>query len=191
MPSAPPHDHALERLIERIYQPRLIENSYRGAYVECLIEIALGEPWTLTRSWASWDLEHPTSGARIEIKSSARLQTWTAHAPPQAARPPQFDIPPHAGYYANGDADWVDTAPIRHADLYIFAWHDQADPDTADHHNPDQWQFFVVPEPQLPPGQKSIGLNPLRKLAAPCAYDQLSASVDQAVASLNRLKRKT
>ena len=48
----------------------------RGAYIECMIELALRErqpAWSLTETWDRWDLENQKTRARIEIKQSAAL----------------------------------------------------------------------------------------------------------------------
>ena len=182
------HQLVVQRLVERVYDRRIISNVERGAYVECLIELALSElrpPWSLTDTWASWDLEQSDSGARIEIKQSAALQTWAA---PSAKSSPTFDIAARSGYYTEGDNEWIETkTPQRHADLYVMARHDEDDPRVADQRLPDQWAFYVVPEHRLPE-QKSISLNPLRRLAEPCGFDELAEAVARAVAGLPSLK---
>lgn len=183
------HDQIVAQLVSRIYQRPLIENVYRGSYVEHLVALALGKEWALTPPWASWDLEHGASQMRVEVKQSAARQTWTE--PPIAKehpRRPRFDIAPRSGYYANGDADWVSTRPERQADIYVFAWHPERDEAAADHRCPGQWRFFVVAERRLPKRQKSIGLRPLRRLTRACTYEELAEMVGTAAAGLRRPK---
>ena len=181
------HQLVTQRLVERVFNQRLISNVERGPYVECLIELALSElrpPWSLTDTWASWDLEQAERGARIEIKQSAALQTWSE---PSAGASPKFDIAPRSGY--DGENGWVATEPPqRHADLYVMAWHDETDPNVADHRLPEQWRFYVVPEHRLPPGQKSITLRPLSRLAEACGFDDLAETVERAMAETPGLK---
>lgn len=58
------HQLVTERLVDRVYNQPLIGNVERGAYVECMIELALSElrpPWRLTSTWAGWDLEQAES----------------------------------------------------------------------------------------------------------------------------------
>ena len=183
------HQLVTQRLVDRVYNQPLIGNVERGAYVECMIELALSElrpPWSLTGTWASWDLEQAESGARIEIKQSAVLQTWGA---PRTGASPAFDIAPRSGYYAADDSGWVASGtPQRHADLYVMARHDETDPQIADHRLPEQWRFYVVSEHRLPPAQKSISLRPLSRLAEACGFDELAAAVERAVAELPDLK---
>ena len=184
------HQLVSERLIERVYNQPLISNVERGAYVECMVELALSEsrpPWSLTDTWAAWDLRQDETGARIEVKQSAALQTWTAGTPGNS--PPAFDIAPRTGYFEDGSGSWVEpTAPSRFADLYIMAWHSERNPRVADHRRPDQWQFFVVPEHSLKPGQKRISLNPLARLSPPVTFEELPETVDDALRALPSLK---
>ena len=166
------HQLVTQRFVERVYNQPLIGNVERGPYVECLIELALSElrpPWSLTDTWAAWDLEQRAErGARIEIKQSAALQNWDTSKSEVA---PKFII-----------------EPPRPADLYVMAWHDETDPNIADHRLPEQWRFYVVPEHRLPPGQKSITLRPLSRLAEACGFDDLAETVERAMPDAHDLK---
>ena len=191
------HDLTVQRLVQRIYEQRIIGNVERGGYVECMIELALRArhpAWRLTDTWDSWDFEDGKTGARIESKQSA---AWN----PFSKRPGRgrFSIQPHRGYFAK-DGIWIPTPLQRHADLYVFAWHPEEDPDIADHRRSDQWKFFVVAERSLPQGAplaKSIGVKALTHLtdtcddgvlAESCDYDTLAARVVHVLGSLQSLK---
>lgn len=195
------HERTLQSLVQRVYEQRLMDNVKRGAYVECMIELALRERhpgWRLTEPWAAWDLEHDETHARIEIKQSAALQPWSTPPDPrpreqdhddrdidhQKRRPDgRFRIEPHEGY-SSDDGVWIDKLLQRHADLYVFAWHPRIDAAT-DHRCPDQWKFFVVAERDLPqdePLAKSIGVGALTRLSDGCGtecggYDALTTMV--------------
>ena len=179
------HQLVSQRIVERIYNQPLIGNVERGQYVECMVELALSDQrpqWSLTNTWDPWDLVQTDTGARIEVKNSAAAQTWTAQSPPQTQAVPSFDIAPRSGYFdASG---WLPAdPPARFADVYIFARNDVDDLEEADHRDPDQWTFYVVPELALPP-QKSISLNPLRRLSEPVDYEHLSNAVYEALRDL-------
>lgn len=198
------HELTVRRLVERVYEQRLINNVERGAYVECMVELALSErqpAWRLTRPWASWDLENHKTLARIEIKQSAALHPWNVDDAPQAgavehlatpgkATKPVFSIKPTTGWWDG--AAWVETQLQRQADLYVFAWHPETDADIADHRRPDQWRFFVVAERDLPqkPLTKSIALTRLSAEfgAAECCYGALATRVAEKLASITELK---
>ena len=177
--TAPRHEDILGMLKHRYDRP-IMNNVYRGDYVECMIASALGADWRLTWmdgwDWAAWDVEHTPSSARLEIKQAAARQTWDK-GPTPARRNPAFDIAPRSGYRTR-EGDWIDT-PGRHADAYVFAWHGRDD-DHADHTDPQQWRFFVVAERDLPQGQKSIGLKRLTAIAESCGVVELRRAVETA-----------
>jgi hypothetical protein len=59
----------------------------------------------------------------------------------------------------------------------VFAYHPILD-HSADHCDPNQWQFYVVPTSQLP-AKKSIGLNGVGLLTAAVSWSRLAAAVEQ------------
>ncbi len=181
------HDRVVERLIEENLNQPLINNTWRGAYVEYLVWLALSTSdaqWGVTSNWDPWDIEHKRSGARVEVKQSAARQTWTEHAPPKRSPSRGFDTGPRTRYWPHGGDQWIDLdPPQRLADVYVFAWHAERESKLADHRNPDQWVFIVVPECKLPP-QKSISLNPLKQLSEPVSYDRLANAVHRALIGL-------
>lgn len=194
MATNPTPAQIIKSLNKRFYSQPLLDNVYRGDYVETLILFALGDGWKAVGGWGSWDLEKGVDGVRVEVKQSAALQTWGQQYRKEGSkeRPPSFDIAPRTGYHTDSteDAKWVDLPDgesARFADIYIFAWHPERDTDTADHRRAGQWSFFVVPEHQLP-SQKTISLNPLQKLAAAVTYDQLATKVTEVAAELPYLK---
>ena len=191
------HQRTVDRLVQRVYDQPLINNVDRGAYVEHMIELALGEQqWRLTWPWASWDLEHRrrprAKRARIEIKqSAARAPDHERSCDPPPPAKAQFAIKPGDFYFLR-DGKQVETPLRRHADLYVFAWHPEEELKIADHRRPDQWEFFVVAEScLLPPEKKSIALGPLKKLVDDCDlaaefgdYEALPAMVTKVLQSI-------
>ena len=184
------HEQTVRRLSARIFDQPIINNAERGAYVECLIEFALhsADPrWELTGTWDSWDLQHRSSRARLEVKQSSYLQSWRAGDTSGGTNRRTFDIQAHAGFWdlqTDGEAHWVETPLMRHADVYVFAWHGHDDPTFADHRLASQWDFYVVAERELP-DQKRIGLRPLQRLAGePTSFDELARRVTLAVDAL-------
>lgn len=120
------------------YGRPLIENSYRGLIAEIIIGEALGPHWRLcSGDWGGWDLEH-TTGCRLEVKQSAARQTWDA---PKKPATPTFDIRERTGYYEG--AAWIPQIG-RLAHIYVFAYHPIRD-ESADHRDPHQWCFYVLP----------------------------------------------
>ena len=192
------HDRTVSRLMESIYHQPLINNAERGAYVEHLIVLALGEQWRLTWPWASWDIQHRADHTRIEVKQSAARQPWHQRPVPKAL-PRSFRgwlgiKKPSNGYYSE-DGEWKETRPPqRHADIYVFAWHPVKDLRNADrrlradHRRPDQWRFFVVAEGNLPEPKdgKTDGITPsqLGELVRDVSYEELAGNVAKVQESL-------
>jgi hypothetical protein len=156
----------IAEMVAELYGQPIMSNLTRPLYLEKLLARLLKGEWRhVGGDWSGWDLENFASRARIELKQSAARQTWT-DSPTRVGKPtkPIFDIQERTGYFGNGGSTWINT-PGRPADLYVFAWHPVFDPKEAvDHRDPDQWEFYLVPETQLPKGQKTIGLNSLMNL---------------------------
>ena len=180
------HDRIIGKLLERYNEP-LIDNVERGAYVECMIALALGDAWRLPKgAWNAYDLEHPLTGARMEVKNSSVRQISTGEYSGKPSSP-TFVIKPKKGYW---NPEWTELHPPRRtADLYVFALH-PIDDEEADHRRADQWRFYVIRESDLP-NQKSIALNPLEKLAQAVTWDELAGAVEEAHAGLTSLKKDT
>ena len=123
------------------------------------------------------DLAQVDGPLRIQVKQSAARQSWHSDASPPGR--PSFAIAHKTGRYDG--LTWI-AEPSRNAEIFIFAWHPVAD-DSGDHREPDQWQFFVVAERDLPL-QKSISLSRLRSLASPVAFEGLKAEVIATAATL-------
>ena len=66
--------------------------------------------------------------------------------------------------------------------------HQVGDPETADHRDPGQWRFFVVPEKRLPSEKKTLSLNLLRKLCEEIGYEQMASDVAAKLAEIGMLK---
>ena len=175
----------VEEIVTELYRQRVLSNLMRPLYVEHLLaRLLAGQCRCVGADWSGWDLEDADSGMRIEVKQSAARQTWSREKPAK----PIFDIAERTGYYANGTT-WI-TVPRRPADMYKFAWHPGFDPDAAvDHTDPQQWDFYLVRERDLPTGQKSIGLANILKLPHLAArYDTVGAKVDAMRPQLAPLK---
>ena len=188
-------DLVMRRVAEHVYDRPLINNVERADYVECLVELIMqsADPrWRLTETWDAWDVEHSETGARIEVKQSSALQNWSGPSSAKAEASPRFDISVREWDWLRCAQDEYHSFPSeggRSADAYVFAWHGESDEAFADHRTASQWEFLVVPESELP-AQKSIGLNPLRKLARPCTYQSLAREVLEAIPDQSLLKAK-
>ncbi len=161
---------ALDRLVIRLYGQPLIRNVLRGELVEQFVLDALGDGWTAAGDYEAWDVQSFDGQHRIQVKQSAARQSWAeAGCKPSNAR---FSI--------RGSKAWTETSGWageiqRQATVYVFAWHPIVD-DTADHRNPDQWEFYVVAEHKLPE-QQSLSLNLARSLCKACKTHELLSTI--------------
>lgn len=168
-------DRVVARATNAAFGRPLVTNVHRSMLVEAMIAEVLEPEWTwCAADYASYDFRH-LDGTRLEVKQSAALQTWNA----DTGRPSKssFDIAPRTGEYVDGIA-WKDGV-ARNADIYVFAHHPLTD-ETADHREPDQWLFFVVPEGALPT-QRSIVLSGIANMAEPVRLSDLHAKVRDAL----------
>lgn len=148
----------ISKASEAAYGAPLVSNDFRGHLVEAIIALHIGDVWTWCgANYAAWDFEHAKDKIRLEVKQSARKQSW---APPAHGKTSTvFDIRERTGRYEG--TVWIEEAG-RAADIYVFAYHG-GDDDNVDHRDPEQWQFYIVPTSMLP-NQKTISLNPLIRL---------------------------
>lgn len=173
----------IPRLTSRLFGSPILQNNIRGEVVEEMVAMALEPEWEhCAGDWGPCDLRHPTTGRRIQVKQSAARQTWDAGT--VARTNPRFSIAEKTGRYEDG-ATWIEEAS-RNAEIFVFGWHPRTDED-ADHRDPHQWSFYIVPEPALPP-QKSISLRAISLLAEPATFDGLAEAVTAAARDL-RLKK--
>ncbi len=137
----------------------LLNNTLRGALAEFIVATALELDTDICRKDRTpYDLETP-SGIKIEVKSSAYLQSWSADRISNI----RFSINPTRAWYAETS---FDDEVKRQSDVYVFCvYASKTKEDT-----PlllDQWEFYVIPTSTLNQkcgNQKSISLNSLLSL---------------------------
>lgn len=150
----------------------IIQNNFRALVAEVIVGNALQPEWRhCAADWLGWDFEH-VAGARLEVKQSARRQTWQS---PRILRPPRFDVAERTGYWRDG-IQWV-AERGRYAQIYVFSYHPVVD-ELADHRNPLQWRFHVVAASKLPVGAKTIGLPAVAKIEPDVPWTQLRDAVE-------------
>ena len=81
----------------------LLSNVTRGVLAEYIVALSLGVNKKLRQEWDAWDLTY--KGIKIEIKSSAYLQSWKQNDYSKivfhllaGARPLQGDVPESVGF---------------------------------------------------------------------------------------------
>ena len=177
------HDSTTMYVAERLYARRLMPDALREIYAEGLVYLALSGStpeagWRPAGEGDPWDLEN-NDHCHVQVKQSAALPSGSNGknlGKPQAA---SFDI--HPGKIG------------RQTHIYVFAWHPESDPDVADHRDPGQWRFCVMPEDELPePALKQrtqrISLKRLEALAASIRL-KTAVSYDQLAPIFNRIAK--
>lgn len=146
----------------------LVTNVLRAQLVEAMIALVLEPEWHWCGAdYAPCDFER-ADGLRLEVKQSAARQSWSTDKPSKAI----FDVAARTG--RNEVQGWVEEYG-RAAHLYVFAHHPRFD-DTADHRDPAQWLFYVVPTTALP-DVKQIALGPIKTMAEAVPIYMLAKTV--------------
>ncbi len=165
------------RVSDAAFGRPLVTNVLRGHVAEAIVALTLEPVWRwCAADYAAWDFER-ADGVRLEVKQSAYLQSWASN--PSSKVKPSFDVRGRTGRWEG--ATWVDDVG-RPAHLYLFCYHERQD-DSADHRDPSQWRFYIVPTESLPP-VKRIGIASVRRLAARCTFDELERQLAVAALSL-------
>ncbi len=156
-----------------IFGKPLVTNVYRSVLVEAMVATVLPAGWSWTSAdYASCDFTHQ-DGTRLEVKQSARKQTWSSVQP----SPPSWDIKPRTGFWVGG-IDWhPHDTPTRNSDIYLFGLHPLTHAG-ADHRDPSQWCFFVIPTTRLPAIYR-LSEAKARSLADEIGIDQIAQTVDR------------
>ena len=155
-------------------QSDLLNNTQRGVLAEFLVRQAVGTTSTFRTDWDSFDLI-TNNGIRIEVKSSAYIQSWKQNSFSKIT----FDIAPKLAWDANTNE--FSEESIRHSDYYVFCLLHHKDQASIDPMNLDQWMFYVLKTKVLNSEkgiQKSIGLQSLLKLnPAVCRFGEINSFI--------------
>ena len=152
----------------------LLNNTLRGVLAEFIVAKALGLDTSCTRQdWDAYDLL--VNGQwRIEVKSSAYLQSWEQKRESRL----QFSIRPTREWLP---VDGFSSDSMRRSDLYVFCAFTCKERSEADPLNLDQWEFYILPTFILNEScgdQKTISLPRLKELHAEKSdYRTLNARV--------------
>jgi hypothetical protein len=175
------------RLAARLFDQRLIENPFRSAFVQAMIEpyLRLGGWRYAGDGWSGWDFER-ADGKRLEVKQSAAHQTWSD--PRRLRTRGSFDIAERTGASEKGGPEGTG-GKGRPADVYVFAWNG-AYGEATDHRDPAQWLFYVIPTAHLPAAHRTISLARVQAIAetekpgGPVAIEALMTRVSDVLANL-------
>lgn len=155
----------------------LLSNTMRGVLAEYVVAQALGiASDTVRTEWEPFDLR-TQRGGRIEVKSSAYLQTWSQ----RALSTIRFRVPSTRPWDA--DSGLYGTERRRQADIYIFAVLVHVDKLTVNPLDVSQWEFYVIPTDVINTAfgtQKTLTLGRLQTLTgAAIPYSQLGKAIER------------
>ena len=154
----------------------LMNNTTRGILAEFIVARSLGIAENIRSPWDAYDLLLP-NGIKIEVKSSAYIQSWYQKKLSNIT----FGIGKTRGW--NEQTNQHDSELIRQADIYVFCLLDHKIQDTIDPLDMDQWDFYILPTSVLDDNvgdQKRIGLNSLIKLnPRNVKYEDIAPSVEK------------
>lgn len=139
----------------------LANNTMRGVLAEYLVATALGAAAGTRTEWDTVDIR-TSEGWRVEVKSTAYLQSWAQSRPWKV----EFGIAPASGWDAPSGAASVEAR--RRSDAYVFCLLHHQDKQSLDPLDLDQWTFYVLPTRVLDercPHQKRIRLSSLERLS--------------------------
>jgi hypothetical protein len=149
-------------------------NIVRGVLAEFLVAQAVGDPSPLRHAWDNFDVTTP-SGIRVEVKSSAYLQSWTQQ------RLSTIVFTGLTGRAWSAETNLMEDQRSLRADVYVFAIHTCRKPDQYDPLNLDHWEFRLMTARQLEQhGVRSVTKGFLDR-NAPTAYrlDELADAIER------------
>jgi hypothetical protein len=161
----------------------LLGNRARSILAEYIVAKLLGADLSYPRlEWDAYDLLY--AGHRIEVKSSAYIQTW--HEPNSKRSTLRFSVGQHLGWDARQNI--IATEKKHSADIYVFCIFPRNP--TADNYdvlNIEDWEFYLTStlnlQSHLTVTSKTIGLAKVKTICGPAVgHQELKAKVD-AVAS--------
>jgi hypothetical protein len=153
----------------------IVGNTNRGALAEFIVARAIGSEPPVRTDWAAYDLDTP-SGIKVEVKSSAYLQSWYQ----ATVSAPTFSIRKARGWFP--ETNEVSEEPLRHSDVYVFcllAY--KGDKRMLDPLDLSQWEFYVVKTTEIDRifGERSsIGINRVKTLSEAYSVNSLMDAVE-------------
>jgi hypothetical protein len=152
----------------------ILANTIRGGLAEFIVATATNIDMNVLRDeWSAYDLKTP-EGIKLEIKSSAFIQSWFQRTLSTIS----FSTKP--ALYWDSFTNKQAAIKKRHADVYVFCLLHHTDKITINPLNINQWEFYVLATHQLNEykrSQHSITLKSLRGLTQVIPYDKLKETI--------------
>jgi hypothetical protein len=156
----------------------LLSNAKRGVFAEFLVASALNVADGVRAEWDAFDLV-TKSGARIEVKSAAYIQSW------YQAKLSTIGFSISKSQAWDPDTNKLSPEKLRQADVYVFCLLDHKDQRTVDPLDMAQWQFYVLATKKLNEAcgnLKRLSLKRLLELEPEVVqYEQLERAIQRVV----------
>ena len=137
-------------------------NTERGIIAEYIVAMAVNAHKKTRTEWGSYDIL-TKDNIKIEVKSSAYIQTWVQRKYSDI----QFGIRPTQAW--NQSDNTYESTKRRQADVYVFCVLNCMEQNVANPVDLNQWEFYVLSAKKLDkviPNQKSIRLSGIIKIGA-------------------------
>ncbi len=160
----------------------LLDNTYRGHLAEFIVSKALGLDTTTPRAdWSEYDLFYRET--RIEVKSSAYLQSWNLDNEKYSSI--RFSVASARRYDATSGG--YSGKKIRHSDVYVFCVYEERNKDGYDIIDLSKWSFYLLPTALLNQTygeRRTLSLSALQKCGAvQCSYEEIKGALDHMLAN--------
>ncbi len=151
-----------------------LSNALRGVLAEFIVAKAMDCTDVQRTEWDAYDVI-TSGGIKIEVKSSAYLQSWHQ----ENISTIRFDIGQKKSWSAATNTSLQEAA--RSADVYVFCVFKAVDKANANPLDLSQWSFLVCSSNFLNEtykGQKSVSLSSLEKQnLRQISFDELSTAI--------------
>jgi len=148
----------------------LLSNATRGVLAEFIVAMTLGQHKGIRSEWDPYDFESK-EGIKIEVKSSAYIQSWYQKDYSKIV----FTIRPTSAW--DPATNKYSKEEKRQADIYVFALLDHKEPKTINPLDLNQWIFYVLSTNKINksmPAAKTLSLKKLLSLdPIECSYKRL------------------
>ena len=152
----------------------ILSNATRRRFAEFIVASATNIDTSLLREeWSAYDLETP-EGIKLEIKSSAYIQSWWQKSLSK------ISFGTKAAFNWDSTTGLLSSEKKRHADVYVFCLLHHDNKLTVDPLNMNHWEFYILATKELdeyPRSQNSITLKSLQSLTNSVSYDKLYETV--------------
>ena len=142
----------------------LSEDYLKGLFAEWMVAVLLGLPLQGSHRLEFARYDHVLAGKRIEVKSTARWQSWKLldeEGRRRAAPKKPATVDDKVRFEGLRT-----TSGTYNADLYVFCFQHETEPQQWNALDLNQWEFYALPRAELERlGTKSIALKTLRRLA--------------------------